>query len=70
MPGCSRVYGGAVIRKGVSNIGYEERRRLHDEAKAAIARTCARPFPTNSSLFLNIGTTTEQWRANCSAIAT
>jgi DeoR family glycerol-3-phosphate regulon repressor len=54
-----RVYGGAVIRKGVSNIGYEERRRLHDEAKAAIARTCARAIPDNSSLFLNIGTTTE-----------
>ena len=54
-----RVYGGAVIRKGVANIGYEERRRLHDEAKAAIARTCARAIPDNSSLFLNIGTTTE-----------
>jgi DeoR family glycerol-3-phosphate regulon repressor len=54
-----RVYGGAVIRKGVANIGYEERRRLNDEAKAAIARTCARDIPDNSSLFLNIGTTTE-----------
>lgn len=54
-----RVYGGAVIRKGMSNIGYEERRRLHDEAKAAIARKCARAIPDNSSLFLNIGTTTE-----------
>jgi DeoR family glycerol-3-phosphate regulon repressor len=54
-----RVYGGAVIRKGVANIGYEERRRLNEEAKAAIARTCARAVPDNSSLFLNIGTTTE-----------
>ena len=54
-----RVYGGAVIRKGVANIGYEERRRLNDDAKAAIARTCARAIPDNSSLFLNIGTTTE-----------
>jgi DeoR family glycerol-3-phosphate regulon repressor len=54
-----RVYGGAVIRKGVANIGYEERRRLNDEAKAAIARCCARAIPDNSSLFLNIGTTTE-----------
>ena len=54
-----RVYGGAVIRKGVANIGYEERRRLNDEAKAAIARACARAIPDNSSLFLNIGTTTE-----------
>ncbi|MCA3487861.1 MAG: DeoR/GlpR transcriptional regulator [Rhodobacter sp.] len=54
-----RVYGGAVIRKGVANIGYQERRRLNDEAKAAIARICARAIPDNSSLFLNIGTTTE-----------
>jgi DeoR family glycerol-3-phosphate regulon repressor len=54
-----RVHGGAVIRKGVSNIGYEERRRLNDEAKAAIGRACARAIPDNSSLFLNIGTTTE-----------
>jgi DeoR family glycerol-3-phosphate regulon repressor len=54
-----RVYGGAVIRTGVANIGYEERRRLNDEAKAAIARACARAVPDNSSLFLNIGTTTE-----------
>jgi len=54
-----RVYGGAVIRKGVANIGYEERRRLHDEAKADIARRCAQAIPDNSSLFLNIGTTTE-----------
>jgi DeoR family glycerol-3-phosphate regulon repressor len=54
-----RVYGGAVIRKGVANIGYEERRRLNDDVKAAIARTCALSIPDNSSLFLNIGTTTE-----------
>lgn len=54
-----RVYGGAVIRKGVANIGYEERRRLNDQAKAAIAHACARAIPDNSSLFLNIGTTTE-----------
>jgi DeoR family glycerol-3-phosphate regulon repressor len=54
-----RVYGGAVIRTGVANIGYEERRRLNNEAKAAIALACARRIPDNSSLFLNIGTTTE-----------
>jgi DeoR family transcriptional regulator, glycerol-3-phosphate regulon repressor len=54
-----RVYGGAVIRTGVANIGYEERRRLNNESKAAIARACARMIPDNSSLFLNIGTTTE-----------
>jgi DeoR family glycerol-3-phosphate regulon repressor len=54
-----RVHGGAVPRAGVSNIGYEERRRLNDAAKSAIARLCAAAIPDNSSLFLNLGTTTE-----------
>ncbi|WP_372801778.1 DeoR/GlpR family DNA-binding transcription regulator [Paracoccus seriniphilus] len=54
-----RVHGGAVLRSGVSNIGYEERRRMHDTAKAAIARACARQIPDNSSVILNLGTTTE-----------
>lgn len=54
-----RVHGGALPKAGMSNIAYEERRRLNEGAKAAIARTCARAIPDNSSLFLNIGTTTE-----------
>ncbi len=53
------VHGGAILRAGVANIGYAERRSLNAEAKAAIARTCAAAIPDNSSLFLNIGTTTE-----------
>lgn len=54
-----RVHGGAVLKSGVSNIGYEERRGLHEPAKAAIGRACAELIPDNSSLILNIGTTTE-----------
>lgn len=54
-----RVHGGAVLRAGVANIGYEERRSMNAGAKAAIARACAAAIPDNSSLFLNIGTTTE-----------
>lgn len=54
-----RVHGGAVPRAGVSNIGYEERRLMNAEAKAAIGAACAARVPDNSSLFLNIGTTTE-----------
>lgn len=54
-----RVHGGAVLRAGVANIGYAERRLLNAEAKAAIGRACAAAIPDNSSLFLNIGTTTE-----------
>lgn len=54
-----RVHGGAVPRAGVANIGYAERRGLNAAAKAAIGRACAAAIPDNSSLFLNIGTTTE-----------
>ncbi len=55
----ARVHGGAVLRAGVANIGYADRRKLNAGAKAAIARACAAAIPDNSSLFLNIGTTTE-----------
>lgn len=54
-----RVHGGAMMRTGVSNIGYETRRRMNDAGKAAIARACAQMIPDNSSMILNIGTTTE-----------
>lgn len=54
-----RVHGGAVIRAGVSNIGYDERRRMNAEAKTAIGRACAAMIPDNSSIILNLGTTTE-----------
>mgnify|MGYP002777121772 CR=1 FL=1 len=54
-----RVHGGAILRTGVSNIGYEERRRMNDAAKQAIGRLCARAIPDNSSMILNLGTTTE-----------
>lgn len=54
-----RVHGGAVMRTGVTNIGYAERRRMNEAAKAAIARACAAAIPDNSSMILNLGTTTE-----------
>ncbi|PWK59245.1 DeoR/GlpR family DNA-binding transcription regulator [Roseicyclus mahoneyensis] len=54
-----RVHGGAVLQSTITNIGYEDRRGLHDAAKAAIAARCVRDIPNGSSLFLNIGTTTE-----------
>lgn len=55
----ARVHGGAVVPEGVANIGYHERRGLNAAAKAAIGAACAAAIPDNSSLFLNIGTTTE-----------
>ena len=54
-----RVHGGAILPSGVSNIGYEHRRGLHEGAKAAIAARCAAAIPGNASVFLNIGTSTE-----------
>lgn len=54
-----RVHGGAVIRKGVVNFDYEERRRMGADAKASIGRACAMEIPDNSSIILNLGTTTE-----------
>ncbi|MGH1331331.1 MAG: DeoR/GlpR family DNA-binding transcription regulator [Paracoccaceae bacterium] len=54
-----RVHGGAMMPSGVANIGYEERRGLHDVEKASIGRACAAMIPDNSSLFLNLGTSTE-----------
>ena len=54
-----RVHGGAVLPSGTANIGYEERRRLHGEAKTAMGRTCAALIPHDCSLFLAIGTSTE-----------
>lgn len=54
-----RVHGGAILPSGVTNILYEERRRLHEPAKAAIGRACAAAIPDSASIFLDIGTTTE-----------
>lgn len=54
-----RVHGGAILPSGTTNIEYEERRALNTDGKAAIARACAARIPDNSSLFLNIGTSTE-----------
>ena len=54
-----RVHGGAVLRSGVSNIGYEDRRSLNDDAKTRIAQACAKDIPDGASIFMNIGTSTE-----------
>lgn len=61
-----RVHGGAVAPGGVSqsdqlvNIDYDTRRLLGFEAKLAIGRLASRIIPNDASLFINIGTTTEQ----------
>src|SRR5215471_4853507 len=46
----TRIHGGAIIASGVENLAYEARRFVAAEAK----------IPNGSSLFINIGTTTEE----------
>lgn len=55
----SRVHGGAMARGGITNIEYDKRKQLHAEAKERIGKLVADHIPANTSLFINIGTTTE-----------
>ncbi len=54
-----RVHGGAILRSGTVNIGYQERAAINADEKRAIARACAAAIPEGASIFLAIGTTTE-----------
>ncbi len=56
----SRIHGGAVIASGVENVGYDARRFIAQEEKRAIGAAAAAVIPNNTSLFINIGTTTEE----------
>jgi DeoR family glycerol-3-phosphate regulon repressor len=51
---------GATMLSSVENIAYTTRQALYHEEKARIARELARHIPDHSSLFINIGTTTEE----------
>ena len=55
-----RIHGGAIIGSGIENVSYEARRLLAPAAKRAIGRRSAELISDNSSLLINIGTTTEQ----------
>ena len=56
----ARVHGGAMPANSVSNVGYEDRRHLYASEKRLIGAAAAAQIPANSSLIINIGTTTEQ----------
>jgi DeoR family glycerol-3-phosphate regulon repressor len=56
----SRVHGGAVVSSGVENVAYQARRLIAQAEKRAIGSAAARLLPNNASLFINIGTTTEE----------
>jgi DeoR family glycerol-3-phosphate regulon repressor len=55
----ARVHGGAMVTSGVDNLDRDLRGRVAAEAKAAIGAAAAALVPDGSSLFINIGTTTE-----------
>ena len=56
----ARTHGGAMLSSGVENVAYEARRNLAALEKAVIGRRAAELIPNNCSLFINIGTTTEE----------
>ena len=56
----TRIHGGALFPSGNENVKYEARRSIAaPEKQARLARAAAAMIPDNSSLFINIGTTTE-----------
>ena len=56
----TRIHGGAIIASGVENLAYEARRFVAAEEKKAIGAAAAARIPNGCSLFINIGTTTEE----------
>jgi DeoR family glycerol-3-phosphate regulon repressor len=54
-----RFHGGAGLPSSVENIDYSTRKVLNLSEKQRIAHLVAQQIPDHSSLFINIGTTTE-----------
>jgi DeoR family glycerol-3-phosphate regulon repressor len=55
-----RFHGGAGLPSSVENIAYPTRQVLHHEEKRRIGRLVAQHIPDQSSLLINLGTTTEE----------
>lgn len=55
-----RIHSGVIYPSTVSNIGYLSRRIMASDAKQAIAKKAASMINDETSIILNIGTTTEQ----------
>jgi DeoR family transcriptional regulator, glycerol-3-phosphate regulon repressor len=56
----TRTHGGAIISSSVENLSYEARRFIAAPEKRAIGIAAAALIANESSLFINIGTTTEE----------
>jgi len=55
-----RFHGGAGLPSSVENVAYDTRQVLMLEEKQRIAALVARHVPDHASLFINVGTTTEE----------
>jgi DeoR family transcriptional regulator, glycerol-3-phosphate regulon repressor len=55
-----RFHGGAGPASSTENVDYSSRQVLNHAAKIGIAQSVVENVPDNSSLFINIGTTTEE----------
>ena len=56
----ARTHGGAMLSSGVENLAYEARRHVAAAEKVVIGKHAASLIPNDCSLFMNIGTTTEE----------
>jgi DeoR family glycerol-3-phosphate regulon repressor len=56
----TRIHGGAIAPSGVANLAYEARKQVASPHKRLIGQAAAQLIPNDSSLFINIGTTTEE----------
>lgn len=55
-----RVRGGAVIKNTVENLGHGARKILMADEKTAIAKLTSKIISNDSSMYINLGTTTER----------
>jgi DeoR family glycerol-3-phosphate regulon repressor len=56
----TRVHGGAIVASSVQNLAYDARKLVAQAHKRLIGEATARLIADNSSLFINLGTTTEE----------
>lgn len=56
----TRYHGGAGLSSSVENVDYSTRQIMNLEEKQKIARMAAEQIPDQASIFINIGTTTEE----------
>lgn len=56
----TRYHGGAGLSSSVENVAYAARQVMNLEAKRSIAAMTAKQIPERASIFINIGTTTEE----------